>query len=156
MASISVGDRAPDFDATTFSGERFSLAEARSAGPVVVFFYPKDDSPICTLEACRFRDEYEQFTNHGATVVGISADSNASHESFSSTHRLPFPLLSDDDGKLRKAFGVPKTLGVLPGRVTYVIDRDGIVQLAFNSQLHGEQHVEEALDIVRKLAEERP
>ena len=87
----------------------------------------------------------------GAVVIGVSGDSPERHQSFASGHRLPFLLLSDEDQSLRKAFGVPKTLGLLPGRVTYVIDRDGTVRHTFNSQLFADRHVTEALHIVQEL-----
>ncbi len=150
--SVAVGDPAPDFSAVTTDGQSISLGGYRGQSSVVLFFYPQDESPICTLEACRFRDEYEEFVSAGAAVLGVSGNDDDSHKAFANTHRLPFPLISDADGSLRRAFGVPKSLGVLPGRVTYVIDPQGIVRLVFNSQLHGEQHVEKSLAMVRTLA----
>jgi thioredoxin-dependent peroxiredoxin len=119
----------------------------------VLFFYPKDESPICTKEACSFRDAYEDFVKAGAVVIGVSADSTESHRAFATGRRLPFTLLSDPDGAIRHAFGVPKTMGILPGRVTYVIDRDGVVRHIFNSQFAADRHVEESLKIVRQLSQ---
>ena len=152
MSGISVGDMAPCFKVTAHDGRPVSLADFRGKQAVVVFFYPHDNTPVCTKEACAFRDSYQDFVDAGAAVIGISSDSDESHQSFAATQRLPYLLVSDSDGALRKAFGVPKTLGFLPGRVTYVIDRDGIVQHVFNSQLQGLKHVEEALAVVRKLS----
>lgn len=152
MASIQVGDRAPEFTAASHSGGQISLADYRGASAVVLFFYPKDQTPICTREACTFRDAYEDFVQAGAVVIGVSSDSVESHRAFAAGHGLPFVLLSDEDGSLRKAFGVPKSLGVLPGRVTYVIDKEGGVRHIFSSQLSAERHAREALDVVRKLA----
>jgi thioredoxin-dependent peroxiredoxin len=151
MAAVKVGDRAPDFALPSQEGKLISLADFRGKSALVLFFYPKDESPICTKEACSFRDAYEDFTKAGAAVIGVSSDSAESHQTFAAHHRLPFLLLSDTDGSLRKAFGVPKTLGILPGRVTYVIDKEGIVRLIFNSQLAAGEHVAEALKIVRQL-----
>jgi peroxiredoxin Q/BCP len=153
MNSINVGDRAPEFTATVQDGRQIALADFKGKQAVVLYFYPRDNTPICTKEACAFRDAYEDFVQAGAVVIGVSSDSTDSHQSFAGTHRLPFLLASDADGALRKAFGVPKTLGFLPGRVTYVIDRDGIVRHVFNSQLQGEKHVEEALKTVRELGD---
>lgn len=117
---------------------------------VVLFFYPKDGTPICTREACQFRDAYEDFVAAGAEVLGVSGDSPDRHRQFAGTHRLPFRLLSDPDGLMREAFGVPKTLGLFPGRVTYVIDKDGIVRFVFRSQFHAAKHVSEALRVLRE------
>ncbi|MCE9557073.1 MAG: peroxiredoxin [Planctomycetes bacterium] len=153
MPSIQIGDRAPDISAVAQDGTRISLANYRGRQPVVLFFYPKDGTAICTKEACAFRDSFEDFVAAGAVVIGVSSDSQSSHREFASAHRLPFHLLSDDDGALRTALGVPKTLGIMPGRVTYVIDRDGIVRHIFNSQFSAGRHVKEALAIVRQLAE---
>ena len=151
MKQTNVGDPAPDLSMSTHDGEQLSLAEYRGKYPVVVFFYPKDGTAVCTKEACSFRDAYEDFTQAGAVVIGISSDSAARHQSFAETHRLPFRLVSDEDGLARRAFGVPKTMGILPGRVTYVIDREGIVRHIFSSQIAAERHVAEALEVIRQL-----
>jgi peroxiredoxin Q/BCP len=119
-----------------------------------LFFYPGDGTPVCTAEACAFRDAYTSFTDAGAVVVGVSADSLDSHREFAANHRLPFLMLSDADGQIRKVFGVPKTLGIFPGRVTYVIDKQGVVRHIFSSQLGASRHVAEALKIVEQLARE--
>jgi thioredoxin-dependent peroxiredoxin len=153
MKSVQIGDRAPDFTATAHDGQEIRLADFQNNHVVVLYFYPKDDTPGCTQQACAFRDAYEHFVQAGAVVIGVSSDSSRSHQAFASGHRLPFLLLTDADGSLRKEFGVPKTLGLLPGRVTYVIDRQGIVRHVFNSQFHSERHVSEALKIVRQLAD---
>jgi peroxiredoxin Q/BCP len=152
MASIQVGDRAPQFTAESQAGQPVNLTEFRGNKAVVLFFYPKDGTPVCTKEACSFRDAYEDFVKAGAVVIGVSSDSTESHQAFASGHRLPFVLLSDADGSLHKAFGVPKTMGILPGRVTYVIDTEGIVRHVFNSQFSADRHVSEALAVVRQLA----
>ncbi len=152
MASVQVGDHAPDFALTSQAGQRVSLAEFRGSKAVVLFFYPKDGTSVCTKEACGFRDAYEDFVQAGAVVIGVSSDSAERHKAFASGHRLPFVLLADTDGSLRRAFGVPKTLGIMPGRVTYVIDKEGIVRHVFNSQFAADRHVAEALAVVRELA----
>jgi peroxiredoxin Q/BCP len=152
MASIGVGDTAPDFTKTTQNGDTISLSQYRGDKTVVLYFYPKDETPGCTAEACTFRDSFEDFVEAGAIVIGVSQDSDQSHKSFAEHHRLPFLLVSDRDKALQKAYGVPKTMGLLPGRVTYVIDRDGKVQHVFNSQLNAKKHVREALDVVKRLS----
>lgn len=152
MAMIGVGDQAPDFTKTTQSGETISLSGFRGDKAVVLYFYPKDETPGCTAEACTFRDNYEDFVQAGAVVVGVSQDSESSHKSFADHHRLPFYLVSDRDKGLQKAYGVPKTLGLLPGRVTFVIDLQGTVRHVFNSQLNAKRHVHEALKVVRAIA----
>ena len=148
---VKVGDAVPDFTLADAQGRPLRLADHLDRGCVVIFFYPRDDSPGCTKEACAFRDAYETFSEAGATVIGISSDSAESHETFAQRHRLPFVLLSDADGDVRTMFGVPRTLGLLPGRTTYIIDRRGIVRHIFNSQFRPNAHVEESLRLVRKL-----
>ena len=149
---IAVGDRAPDFDLAVADGTRIRLPDVLARGPLVLFFYPKDNTPGCTAEACSFRDAFAAFTERGAQVVGISSDSSASHAAFAGRHALPYPLASDPEGRVRKAYGVPKALGMLPGRVTYVVDRDGIVRSIFNAMFAPEKHVEAALAVLAGLA----
>jgi len=151
MGSIGVGDTAPDFTKTTQNGEALTLSQFRGDKAVVLYFYPKDETPGCTAEACTFRDNFEDFVDAGAVVIGVSQDSAESHKRFAEHHRLPFLLVSDQDKSLQKAYGVPKTMGLLPGRVTYVIDRNGEVQHVFSSQLNAKKHVREALDVVKRL-----
>jgi peroxiredoxin Q/BCP len=147
---LTNGSKVPDFELKDQDGKTFRLADALAKGPVVVYFYPKDDTPGCTKEACSFRDSFEQFKEEGAQVVGISADDVASHKKFAEKYKLPFTLLSDTDNKVRKLFGVPKTM-MLPGRVTYVLDRNGVVVHQFNSLTQATQHVEEAIAAIKKL-----
>lgn len=149
---LRVGDEAPEFDKPTHDGEPISLAKLRGDKAVVLYFYPKDETPGCTVEACSFRDAYEDFVDAGAVVVGVSSDSLAQHEAFAAHHRLPFKLISDEDGALRKAYQVPTSmLGLVPGRVTYVIDRQGVIRHIFDSQIQVKRHVKEALEIVKSL-----
>ena len=143
--AVQVGQAAPDFSLPKADGTTFRLQDALQERAVVLYFYPKDDTPGCTAEACSFRDAYQDFKDAGAEVVGVSSDSGKRHQAFASKHRLPFTLLSDTGGELRKTYGVPKTLGLIPGRVTYVIDRSGTVRHVFNSQLNATKHVSEAL-----------
>jgi peroxiredoxin Q/BCP len=143
--TLRPGERAPDFSLPDANGDAVRLSSFRGR-PVVVYFYPKDDTPGCTLEACTFRDQYEDFVEAGAAVIGISSDSSDSHRRFAARHRLPFTLLSDRDGAVRKRYRVPSTLGLLPGRVTFVIDADGVVRHVFDSQLAAARHATEALE----------
>jgi thioredoxin-dependent peroxiredoxin len=152
MAPPRVGERAPDFTLPRADGTPFRLSEAVRRGIVVLYFYPKDETMGCVAEACAFRDQYEVFTDAGAQVVGVSADSAESHQQFAVHHRLPFVLLTDADGKVRKSYGVGKVLGIIDGRITYVIDTRGIVRHVFSSRLHPTRHVAEALAVVRKVA----
>ncbi len=152
MGSVRVGDRAPDFTAYSQAGEPVTLSDFLGRQAVVLFFYPKDGTAVCTKEACSFRDAYEDFVHAGAVVIGVSSDSAESHRSFAEDHRLPFLLLADGDGVLRKSFGVPRALGLLPGRVTYVIDKEGAVRHIFNSQFSADRHISEALAVVRQLS----
>lgn len=143
--AVQVGDTAPDFTLTSQNGQPISLKDFLGQKCVVLYFYPKDDTPGCTKESCAFRDSYEDFKNAGAEVIGVSGDSSESHAQFANKYQLPFILLADTGNKLRKLYGVPSTLGLLPGRVTYIIDKQGIVQYIFNSQLNFKGHVEESL-----------
>ena len=119
--------------------------------PVVLFFYPKDDTLGCTKEVCAFRDSFEEFRKLDAEVIGISSDSLESHKRFAAKHDLPFTLLSDEGGKVRRLYGVPNTFGLFPGRVTYVLDREGIIRRIFSSQISVEKHVEEALKALESI-----
>jgi peroxiredoxin Q/BCP len=112
---------------------------------VVLFFYPKDGTPVCTQEACAFRDSYEAFREAGAEVIGISADSESRHRAFAAKHSLPFPLVADTDGSVRRALGAPSIFGFVPGRTTYVIDKEGIVRMVFTANFVSDAHVREAL-----------
>jgi peroxiredoxin Q/BCP len=149
---VEVGSIAPDFTLPSQSGQMVSLKDFVGEKPVVLFFYPKDDTPGCTKEACAFRDDYEGFGKLDAEVIGISSDSVESHRSFAAKHNLPYTLLSDEERKVRKLYSVPNTLGLFPGRVTYVIDRGGFVRHVFSSQLGAEKHVEEALIALRFIS----
>lgn len=149
--SVKVGDAAPDFTLPNQPGEMFSLSSLLGKESIVLYFYPKDFSRGCTAEACAFRDSYEAFKQAGAEVIGVSSQSVESHDKFASLYKLPFILLSDEDQRVRKLYGVPATFGVLPGRVTYVIDKKGVVRYVFNSQLNPTKHIEEALTILKRI-----
>ncbi|NET51424.1 MAG: peroxiredoxin, partial [Merismopedia sp. SIO2A8] len=146
---VKVGDRAPSFTLPDQSGTSVNLADLIGKSPIVLYFYPKDDTPGCTKESCAFRDRYEDFQDLGATVIGISGDSPESHQQFATKHNLPFTLLADTGNTVRKLYGVPATLFILPGRVTYIIDQEGIVRHIFDSKLAFDAHVEEALKVVK-------
>ncbi len=148
---LQTGDLAPDFALPTTTGSIFKLSEHRGH-PVVLYFYPKDGSSGCTKEACSFRDQYQDFTDLGAEVIGISSDDEHSHQQFTQQYQLPFPLLSDANGQLRKQYAVPRAvLGLLPGRVTYVLDGEGRVRYVFNSLNEATSHVLNAKDILRDM-----
>ena len=150
---LKVGQPAPDFTLPTTTGDTFRLSEQRGRH-VVLYFYPKDDTPGCTTQACSFRDQYEDFQDLGAEVVGISSDSEKSHQKFTQKHRLPFQLLADTSGEVRKRYEVPRALlGLLPGRVTFVIDKDGIIQYIFNSLSGAADHVSNAKQVLAELAD---
>ena len=149
--SVKVGDRAPDFTLPSQMGDNVTLSEYLGKKNVVLYFYPKDETTGCTKEACAFRDSYEVFTTLDAEVLGVSGQSIESHKSFASHHGLPFLLLSDVDDKVRRLYGVPASLGIIPGRVTYIIDKQGVVRHIFNSQYQPEKHVQEAKQVLEKL-----
>ena len=153
MAHLDVGDRVPDFTATLDNGETFQLADQLGKGGLVVFFYPRSGTSICTKEACGFRDSYEKFAEAGVQVLGVSSDNAARQAGFIRKHDLPFRLVSDSKGELRKVFGVPHKLGLIPGRTTFVIDRDGIVRLRYSALFASQEHVDAALKEVGQFAE---
>ncbi|MFT5252917.1 MAG: peroxiredoxin Q/BCP [Flavobacteriales bacterium] len=148
--ALKVGDKIPDFSAIKVDGSTFSSASIVGEKPVVIYFYPKDNTSQCTAQACSFRDKYEDFKDLGAEVIGISSDGLASHEKFKQQYKLPFILLSDENKKVQKLFGVPKALfGILPGRVTYVADKNGIIIMVFNN-IMAANHIPKALRAVKR------
>lgn len=151
---LQPGRAIPDLSLVDADGTPVRLPDLARGKVLVLYFYPKDDTPGCTVQACSFRDAYEDFVEAGAEVVGISQDSEASHRAFAKKHGLPFRLLSDPEGEARRAFGVKTTLGLLPGRVTFVVDRNGRIVDAFSSQLRVREHVERARRLVREQAGE--
>lgn len=156
VSSTLLNRPAPDFTSTAHNGQGVHLADYRGQKVVVLYFYPMDGTPVCTKEACSFRDAYEEFTQLGAVVIGVSADSPERHQAFAAERRLPFLLLSDQDGALRKAYQARAALGLMPGRITYVIDKAGVVRHVFSELFSAERHVAEALSVVRALIAENP
>ena len=149
---IRIGDKIPEFTLQNQDGEPVNIQDIIGKKTVVLYFYPKDDTPGCTKEACSFRDQYTVFQELGCEVIGISSDAPKAHKEFAIKYKLPFPLLADEKKEVRTLFGVPSSfLGLLPGRVTYIIDTEGIVRGIFNSQLNATQHIDEALKVVRGL-----
>lgn len=156
MPKVKIGSAAPDFELPNQEGKLVSLRDYRDKKNIVLYFYPKDETPGCTKEACGFRDAYEDFIQAGAEVIGVSADSVDSHKLFALNRRLPFQLLSDTDNKVRKSYGVSGSmLGLIPGRETFVIDRKGIVRHHFSSQFQIDGHINESLNILKDLEEDR-
>jgi peroxiredoxin Q/BCP len=151
LTKINVDDKAPDFTLPSNTGENVTLSQFLGKKNIVLFFYPKDESRGCTKEACAFRDSYEVFKDLGAEVLGINAGDSESHQEFVNKYMLPFKLLVDRDNKVRQMYGVPSTLGIIPGRVTYIIDKKGIVRHIFSSQFQPEKHIEEAINVLRTL-----
>jgi peroxiredoxin Q/BCP len=147
---LKIGDKAPDFVLPDKEGRPFRLSEVIGKKAIVLYFYPKDFSPGCTSEACAFRDYYEVFKELGAEVIGISSDSKDTHNSFSRKYNLPFILLSDKGGEVRKLYGVRSTL-FIPGRVTFIIDKEGIIRYVFSSQLNPKKHVEVAIKVIKEI-----
>lgn len=146
------GSKVPTFELRNQYGELFSLDSVLGKKNLVIYFYPKDDTPGCTKEACSFRDQFAVFADADAMIIGISAQSVESHLAFAKKHRLNYLLLSDTDNKVRKLFGVPSNMfGLIPGRVTYIVDKNGEVVYIFNSQMNAEKHVDEALRILQAM-----
>ena len=151
MPRIRVGDMAPDFTLMNHDSQPIKLSYYRGKSNVVLFFYPKDFSPGCTTQACHFRDNYEDFTDLGAIVIGVSGDSVESHKKFLDEYLFPFTLLSDKGGMVRKLFGATKGFGVLPGRYTFIIDKLGIIRRIFTSETNMKKHIDESLRILKQI-----
>lgn len=148
---LKVGDKIPNFTAKDTNGNDFDSKDLIGIKPMVIYFYPKDNTPGCTTQACSFRDQYEDFKDLGAEVIGISSDSVISHQKFTEQFKLPFILLSDSDKKIRNLFGVRADLfGLLPGRVTYVADKTGTIIMIFDSMI-AKNHIPKALHAIRKI-----
>tara|TARA_B100001996_G_C18259369_1_gene438460 strand:- start:27 stop:479 length:453 start_codon:yes stop_codon:yes gene_type:complete len=148
--TLKKGDKCPHIELSDQFGKTRSSKEIKGK-KLVLFFYPKDNTPGCTAEACAFRDNYDYFKKCGAEVWGVSSDDINSHISFASKYKLSFSLLSDKDNKLRKLFGVPSPLGLLPGRVTYIIDSNGIIIDIYKDLLNGPIHVQNAMNILKNI-----
>lgn len=147
--SVKQEMKAPDFTLESANGP-VSLHDYLGKSPVVLYFYPKDETPVCTKEACGFRDNMEAFRGLQAVIIGVSADSVDSHKEFATKHNLPFILLSDKDNAVRKLYGVGKSFGVLPGRTTFVIGKDGVVKKVFSNEFEADKHVQEALASLKR------
>ena len=153
---VNAGDRAPDFVGTTADGKRIGLSDFRGQKPLVLYFYPKDNTPTCTKEACSFRDHAGEIAAAGGEIIGVSNDGPEAHKKFIADHRLNFPLLSDTDGSIAKAFGVARLGGILSGwipprRVTFVIDREGVVRRVIESEFSAQKHIDGAIEALRGL-----
>jgi peroxiredoxin Q/BCP len=152
MQKIEQGSIVPSFTLNDQNGQPFDLGKVIGQKNLVVYFYPKDDSPGCTKEACYFRDQFEVFTQADALIIGISGQSVKSHREFADKYHLSFTLLSDPGNKIRKQFGVPTNFfGVMPGRVTYIVNKEGIVVHIFDSQAQATKHVDEAMRILKEI-----
>ncbi len=152
MNEIKVGSIIPSFSLLDQNGQLFLSDSVIGKKNLVIYFYPKDDSPGCTKEACSFRDQFDVFNQADALIIGISSQSVESHKKFAEKHRLNYTLLADEKNVVRKQFGVPANFfGLISGRVTYIVNKEGKVVYIFNSQLQAEKHVEEALTILKNL-----
>ena len=151
MNELKIGSTIPTFTLPDQNGNLFDITSVLGKKNLVIYFYPKDDSPGCTAQACSFQDQFEVFKEADAVIIGISGQSVESHKEFALKHRLTFTLLSDKGNKIRKQFGVPTNfLGLLPGRITYIADKTGKVIYIFNSQINATKHVDEALRILKE------
>lgn len=151
-SKVTIGSTLPAFELLNQHGIAVNSRTLIGNQPLVIYFYPKDDTPGCTAEACSFRDAFEDFEAHGAMVIGISADTVAKHASFAKRYRLPFTLLADANNTVRQLFQVPTNLfGLLSGRVTYIFDYEGKCRHMFNSQFNATKHIPEALAALKTI-----
>jgi len=156
MQQIQKGSSIPIFVLPDQNGKLFDIKSVLGKKNLVIYFYPKDDSPGCTKQACTFRDQFEVFREADAEIIGISSDDVESHKKFADKYRLTYTLLSDKDGTVRKLFDVPSDLfGLLPGRVTYVVNKEGIVIHTFDAQMQTEKHIEEALNALKRIGKQQ-
>ncbi|MDG6990191.1 MAG: peroxiredoxin [Nitrososphaerota archaeon] len=149
---VSVGDSAPDFTLEGPEGRKVSLHDYAGSKNVVIYFYPKDFTAGCTAETKAFGENYDDILKLGAEILGISSDSAESHGSFAQECGARFPLLADVGGKVREMYGAKSSFGLVPGRVTFVIDKQGIVRHAFSSQLRPKQHITEAVEALKAIS----
>jgi len=152
MAKVKEGDKAPAFVLPRQDGKQVSLSDFAGKQSVVLYFYPKDFTMGCTAETKAFGANLEELRGLGAEVIGVSSDSTQSHREFADACGASFPILSDDGGRVRELYGATGSLGLIPGRVTFVIDKEGIVRRVFSSQLNPKKHVEEAREALRELS----
>ena len=149
---LKIGDIIPKFSLKDQYGNDFKIEELIGKQRLVIYFYPKDETTVCTAQACSFRDSYQDFKDLGCEVIGISSDDEKSHKSFAQNHRLPFVLLSDTKKEVRKLFGVPRdAFGLISGRYTYVIDKKGKIIHIFNAAFSAHKHIEEAIRVLKEL-----
>lgn len=152
MKKIEIGSSIPYFELYDQHGKLFKIDSVLQKKNLVIYFYPKDDTPGCTKEACSFRDQFADFEDEDAVIIGISGQSVKSHAAFAQKYNLNYTLLADVGNKVRKLFKVPSNLmGLIPGRVTYVVNKDGKVVYMFNSQSNAEQHVQESLTVLKGI-----
>lgn len=149
--ALNIGDSAPDFEAQTDNGDKLKLSEVLKEKEVILYFYPKDETPGCTAEACTFRDNWDSIRELGAEVIGVSSDTTESHRKFKENHKLQFTLVSDQGKEIRRLYDVKGS--ILPPRTTFVISRDGKIVHVYNSQMNAKHHVDEALSALKKLRE---
>jgi peroxiredoxin Q/BCP len=151
-STVKVGDKAPEFSLPDQEGKTVSLRDFAGKRSVILYFYPKDDVGVCKKEACSFRDQYQKFQDAGAEVLGVSSDSVKSHSHFVARRNLPFKLLSDKHGTVRKLYGIsPALAGLLPGRVTFVIDKQGVVRNTFDPFMHADKHVLDSIEALKEI-----
>jgi peroxiredoxin Q/BCP len=148
---LSIGDTAPDFQGVDQNGRRVTLDELTKDSALVLYFYPKDFTPVCTAQACLFRDSREELAKEGVNVVGVSGDDTASHDKFAKKHNVPFPLISDPDKTIQKSYEARQLLGLLAKRVTYVIDRNKKVVAVFHHELSAQKHLDAVRAALGKL-----
>ncbi|MEM0448261.1 MAG: peroxiredoxin [Methanomassiliicoccales archaeon] len=153
--TLRVGDKAPTFILPDQDGNMVDLGQIIGRKAVVLYFYPKDFTSGCTMEAREFRDMHEQFQKEGAEVIGVSADDVATHKQFALEHELPFKLLSDTENKVRDMYGA-WGLAHTPGRVTFLIDKQGVIRMVFSSQMQPRKHIEEGLRTLREINAQNP
>ena len=155
--ALRVGEQAPEFDVVGHQAgqsRRLRLSDFRGQKNVVLYFYPRDFTPVCTQEVCGFRDAFEELASKDTEVIGVSVDDDASHERFAERYRVPFALVSDPDKSLARSYGAVSFLRDLlrsTARLTYVIDKQGRIVAVFDSELLASKHVDGAKNAIAKL-----
>ena len=155
MGKLSVGMAAPDFSALDQHGTRHTLGSLLAGSELVLYFYPRDFTPVCTAQACIFRDAAAQLAERGARVVGVSSDSSESHQRFAEKHGVTFPLLADPDFQLGEAYGARYWLLPRMRRMTFVIAQERTIRGIFRHELSAQKHLDDVLAVLAQTAKER-
>lgn len=150
--ALKVNTAAPDFSLPSTSGRLFTLSKEAAGKPLIIYFYPKDFTSVCTKEACEFRDSFEYFKGLDIDIYGISRDDIPTHQEFKKTYQLPFELLADEDGRVADLYDATVPLIRFTKRITYLLDRNHQVAGVYQNMFGSKRHIEEMIKKVNEKA----